>query len=305
MRVIQKAGNAGDRVVALGTFDGVHLGHRALLRTAKAYAREHGIPLRVCTFDRHPMEIIRPEDAPPLLTTIPEKARQLSGEGVDEMELIPFDRREAMTEPEDFLAVLRSMINVRAVVAGWNYTFGKMGRGNADLLAEDGKKHGYDVLIEPAATMADGTVISSSLVRRLLQDGNTGTAAEILGYDYAISGTVSPGKHEGHLLGFPTANVIPPARKALPAYGVYTCLLETQTDMLPAVVNIGIQPTLPSGIVTAEAHVLDGSPMLYGQRVRLTLRSMIRPERKFPSVEALQKQIRNDREEALRLFGMA
>ena len=86
---------------------------------------------------------------------------------------------------------------------------------------------------------------------------------------------------------------------------MYTCLLETQTDMLPAVVNIGIQPTLPSGIVTAEAHVLDGSPMLYGQRVRLTLRSMIRPERKFPSVEALQKQIRNDREEALRLFGMA
>ena len=305
MRVIRKPFAAGERVAALGTFDGVHRGHRALLRTAKAYAAEHGIPLRTCTFDRHPLEVIRPDAAPPLLTTIPEKAVQMNALDVDEMELIPFNRGEAETEPEAFLASLRRSMELKAVVAGWNYTFGRGGRGNAELLRKDGERYGYNVIIVPPETLPDGTAISSSLVRRMLEEGRAEEAERLLGYPYTVSGVIEPGKHQGSLLGYPTANVRYPARKALPAYGVYTCLAETADEIMPAVVNIGIQPTIPSGRVTIEAHMLDRDRDLYGQRVRLTILKMTRREQRFDSVEALKEQIGRDREEALRLFGMA
>lgn len=305
MRVIQKPRNAGERVVALGTFDGVHRGHRALLLTAKQLADELNVPLRVCTFNRHPLEILRPDNPPVMLSTIPEKASQLFSAGVDETELIPFDRSVADLEPEQFLERMHSMITVRGIVAGWNYSFGKNGRGNADLLREDGKKHGYKVIIVPPTTLEDGTVISSSLVRRSLQDGDMQKVSELLGYTYSLTGTVAQGKHQGHKLGFPTANIEPWKRKALPKFGVYTGMLETDTEMLPAVVNIGIQPTIPSGKVTVEAHILTESPELYGQKVRLSLLKMLRPEKRFDSVEELTRQIEQDREEALRLFHMA
>ncbi|QUA53626.1 bifunctional riboflavin kinase/FAD synthetase [Aristaeella lactis] len=305
MRVIQKPQNAGERVVALGTFDGVHRGHRALLLTAKQLADELNVPLRVCTFNRHPLEILRPDNPPVMLSTIPEKASQLFSAGVDETELIPFDRSVADLEPEQFLERMHSMITVRGIVAGWNYSFGKNGRGNADLLREDGKKHGYKVIIVPPTTLEDGTVISSSLVRRSLQDGDMQKVSELLGYTYSLTGTVAQGKHQGHKLGFPTANIEPWKRKALPKFGVYTGMLETDTEMLPAVVNIGIQPTIPSGKVTVEAHILTESPELYGQKVRLSLLKMLRSEKRFDSVEELTRQIEQDREEALRLFHMA
>ena len=305
MRVIQKPQNAGERVVALGTFDGVHRGHRALLLTAKQLADELNVPLRVCTFNRHPLEILRPDNPPVMLSTIPEKASQLFSAGVDETELIPFDRSVADLEPEQFLERMHSMITVRGIVAGWNYSFGKNGRGNADLLREDGEKHGYKVIIVPPTTLEDGTVISSSLVRRSLQGGDMQKVSELLGYTYSLTGTVAQGKHQGHKLGFPTANIEPWKRKALPKFGVYTGMLETDTEMLPAVVNIGIQPTIPSGKVTVEAHILTESPELYGQKVRLSLLKMLRPEKRFDSVEELTRQIEQDREEALRLFHMA
>ena len=305
MRVIQKPQNAGERVVALGTFDGVHRGHRALLLTARQLADELGVPLRVCTFNRHPLEILRPDNPPVMLSTIPEKASQLFSAGVDETELIPFDRSIADLEPEQFLERMHSMITVRGIVAGWNYSFGRNGRGNADLLQKDGEKHGYRVIIVPPTTLEDGTVISSSLVRRSLMDGDMEKAAELLGYTYSLTGTVAQGKHQGHKLGFPTANIEPWKRKALPKFGVYTGMLETDTEMLPAVVNIGIQPTIPSGKVTVEAHILTENPELYGQKVRLSLLKMLRPEKRFNSVEELTQQIEQDRTEALRLFHMA
>ena len=305
MRVIQNSCVAGERVVALGTFDGVHRGHRSLIRSAKRLAEEMGVPLRVCTFNRHPLEVLRPDDPPELLSTLPEKASQMCRLGVDEMELVAFDRTVADMEPEAFLDRLRSEMDVRAVVAGWNYSFGRKGRGNADLLTEDGRIHGYRVLIVPPESLEDGTAISSSLVRMKLREGKISEATDLLGREYTITGTVAQGKHQGHMLGFPTANIAPWKRKALPKYGVYTCLLETEGDMLPAVANIGVQPTIPSGNVTVEAHILGAAPALYGQKVRLTLLAMLREEKKFSSPEALRTQIEKDRNDALKLFDMA
>lgn len=305
MRVIRKGLPAGKRVVALGTFDGVHLGHGKLIHSAKMLAANTDVPLRVCTFNRHPLEVLRPDNPPELLSTTPEKAAEMCRLGVDEMELIPFDRETADLEPEAFLERLRSSMEVRAVVAGWNYTFGRKGRGDADLLTADGKAHGYKVLIVPPETLEDGTAISSTLVRQKLKEGLMAEAGALLGRGYTITGTVAPGKHQGRTLGFPTANIAPWKRKALPKYGVYTCLLETAENAFPAVANIGLQPTLPSGSVTVEAHILDNSPELYGRKVRLTPLKMLREEKRFDSPEDLRKQIEKDRDEALALFGMA
>jgi riboflavin kinase/FMN adenylyltransferase len=305
MRVIQRPYAAGGRVAALGTFDGVHIGHKALLNTAKSVATGYAVPLRVCTFNRHPLDVIRPGSSPDQLSTIPEKAMLMAGLGVDEMELMNFDRTMAAMEPADFLERLRKSMKLRAVVAGWNYTFGRNGSGDADMLRADGQLHGYDVIIVPPVRMDNGTVISSSLARQKLREGNMECTAELLGYSYTLTGTVSQGKHKGHELGFPTANIEPWHRKALPHYGVYTCLLETGTEILPAVVNIGNQPTMPSGKVTVEVHALFGTPELYGQKVRASLMQMLREEKKFDSAEQLKEQIRYDCHEALKYFDMA
>ena len=196
-------------------------------------------------------------------------------------------------------------MDVRAIVAGWNYSFGKRGRGDAGLLTEDGHIHGYRTLIVPAESLEDGTAISSSLVRMKLREGLIAEADELLGYEYTITGTVAQGKHKGRTLGFPTANIASWKRKALPKYGVYTCLLETGSETLPAVANIGVQPTIPSGHVTVEAHILRPCPLLYGRKVRMTPLTMLREERKFDSPDALKAQIEKDRDEALKLFDMA
>ena len=305
MRVIQSACTDGERVVALGTFDGVHKGHRSLIRSAKRLAADMGVPLRVCTFNRHPLEVLRPDHPPELLSTMPEKASQMCRLGVDEMELIRFDRNTADMEPETFLDRLRELTGLRAIVAGWNYSFGRKGRGDADMLTEYGRENGYRVLIVPPETLEDGTAISSSLVRQKLREGKTAEAGNLLGYDYSITGTVAQGKHQGRVLGFPTANIEPWKRKALPKYGVYACLAETEENTLPAVANIGVQPTIPSGNVTVEAHILESCPALYGKKIRLTPLAMMREEKRFSSPAELRAQIEKDRKGAMQLLGMA
>ncbi len=305
MRVIRGIEKAGARVVARGTFDGVHLGHQALLKTAGAYAETHGIPLRVYTFDRHPLDMIAPAHAPKILTTLPEKMSRMYRLGVDEVQLAAFNRKMADMDPEAFLSCLRGMMDVRAVVAGWNYTFGRKAEGNVELLLKDGREHGYDVLIEPPVNREDGTAISSSLIREELQEGNVDEVCRLMSGPYMVTGTVVEGKREGRRLGFPTANIEYPLRKALPAYGVYTCVLETTDEVFSGVVNVGVTPTLPSGKVTVEAHALDGSPDLYGKKVRLTLLERLRAEHRFETVEELEKQIAADKEKAKEFFGMA
>ena len=290
------------RVIALGTFDGVHLGHQELISRGKKWAEKHGCQLRVCTFDRHPLEILCPEKAPKLLTTPEEQAEKMKAAGAEEIQVIPFTRETAETEPEDFLAALRSECTLQAVVAGWNYTFGRKGRGNAELLEQDGKKHGYQVEIVPPVRTAAGEIISSTAIREKLVRGDAEGAREMLGSPYGITGTVVSGKHQGTRIGFPTANIRIAEKKLLPAYGVYICRLISGKECWNAVVNIGTQPTIPSGFVTVEAHALDTEIDLYGRLARVELLKHIRGEVRFQDVEALKAQICLDREAARTWF---
>lgn len=293
-----KAGKTGGRVIALGMFDGVHRGHQELLRQGKIRAEREGVPLRVCTFDRHPLEVIFPDRAPLLLNTPGERETRMAVCGVDELRVMPFDREMADTSPEEFIRMLREEQEIRAVVAGWNYTFGRGGAGTAEMLQEDGKRKGYEVLIVPPVRTQEGEIISSSAIREKLRSGDFDGAAEMLGYDYPLTGPVTDGKHIGRRIGSPTANVAVNSRKQLPAYGVYACRMICDSAAWNAVVNIGLQPTLPSGKVTVEAHALDAAPDLYGQSVELRLIRYLRPEIRFESVEALEQQIRQDIQQA-------
>ena len=296
MRVIRNREPGGERVLALGTFDGVHRGHQALLEAGKRYAHEHGILLRACSFDRHPLEVLRPEHAPKLLTTLAEKTALMARYSVDELQLLQFTRETADMEPEAFLRMMWERIRLRAAVAGWDYTFGKGGKGNAEMLQEDGRKHGYDVLLLPPVKTAAGEIISSTLIRQSLREGFMEKAEAMMGHPYELQGRVTEGKHVGHRIGVPTANIRIHPRKQLPAFGVYPCRMIFAGASYPAAVNIGTQPTIPSGRVTVEAHVLDGEPELYGRNVRLIPGNRIRPEKKFGTVDALTAQIRKDQE---------
>ena len=302
MKIIRTTETAGPRVLALGTFDGVHRGHQELIRLGKKLAEESGALLRVCTFDRHPLEILSPDRAPSRLTTAEEQAELMEQYGADELRVIPFSRETAETEPEAFLRLLRRECGLSAVVAGWNYTFGRGGRGNAGLLQSEGTRAGYRALIVPSVKTAAGEVISSTAVRQKQIRGDADGAREMLGYPYRITGPVVNGKHQGSRIGFPTANIQYEEKKQLPAFGVYVCRLISGREAWNAVVNIGIQPTIPSGKVTVEVHTMDANPDLYGKEVRAEILTRLRGEIRFSCAGELAEQIRRDREKAAAWF---
>ncbi len=284
----------GRRIVVLGTFDGVHRGHQELLRQGRMLAERMNVPLRVYTFDRHPLEVLFPERAPGLLTDPTEKAEKMAKAGADELRILTFDRTMARLMPEEFLALLREECDPAAVVTGWNYTFGRNGSGTTDTLNRNGRECGYGTLIVPSVKTETGEIVSSSAVRRKLAVGDLWGAREMLGYDYALRGEVVTGKHLGSRLGVPTANIRPAFHKLLPARGVYICELTSGEECWEAVVNIGLQPTLPSGLETVEAHVIHGMPQLYGHEAEVRLLERLRGEVRFASAEELKNQICRD-----------
>ena len=301
MRILRDPEHMEPCVLVLGMFDGVHRGHQALLMRGRERALALGVPLCVCTFEPHPLAVLRPEGQPPRLTTQTERARLMASYGVDVLCVRSFTRRLAKQPPEDFVADMVRRCHPRAVVSGFNYTFGDRGAGTCETLRALGDKYGYESITVPEVVL-EGATVSSTRIRRLLEQGELHLATYLLGHAYTLAGRVEGGKHIGRTMGFPTANVRVPAHKALPAFGVYACYLTVDGRSLPAVVNVGRHPTLPEGKVTVEAYVLDQRINLYGKPVRLTFMSYRRPERSFESVEALRTQIRQDASDARAYF---
>ena len=302
MRILRDPAFAGPCVLVLGMFDGVHRGHQALLMEGAALAEANDLPLVVCTFEPHPMEVLAPGHAPKRLTTLTERAQLMASFGVDDLCVHTFNRALANQTPEAFLERIVQVYEPRYVVCGFNFTFGREGRGNGSLLCSYGAAHGFKTCVIPAVMM-DGAPVSSTRVRKALEAGDIGAVSRMLGHAWTLAGRVEGGKHLGRTLGFPTANLHVSPKKALPAFGVYDCYLTLEDgESFRAVVNVGRHPTLPDGPVTVEAFVLDERLNLYGENARLTFMAFRRPEKAFDSVEALKAQITADAEDARAYF---
>jgi len=303
MKILRDPKRLTPCVLVLGMFDGVHRGHQALLMRGGELAQEMNFPLCVLSFEPHPLRVLAPEKAPPLLNTLPEKARIMQSFGVDYLSITTFNRERADQSPEDFMAEMVATYAPVVVVCGFNFTFGKGGKGTGKLLREYGKKNGFRTVIVPEV-IVEGATVSSTRIRKLLAAGDIPMVNRLLGTGYTLSGKVEGGKQLGRTMGFPTANVHIPKHKALPAFGVYDCWLETADGTYhPTVVTVGRHPTLPEGHVTVEAHVLTDEPVdLYDQRVRLSFMRFQRAEKRFDSKDELQEQITRDVEEAKAYF---
>lgn len=293
--------------MTVGNFDGIHLGHRAILETVVERAREHGGQAVVYTFDPHPRKVLRQESAPALLTTTEQKIELLEAQGVDAVVIEPFTLEFAKTDPEVFIRdCLHHRIAPTEVYVGYDFHFGRDRKGSMRLLTELGPRLGFAVTIIPEVTMDEGDV-NSTRIRGLLAEGELEVAGRMLGRPYAVRGRIVTGDQRGRTIGFPTAN-LDSENEVLPSPGVYTGELRFldagepgRESRLPVVTNVGRRPTFKDGDeVVAEAHVLDWQGDLYDRKVELSFSSRIRAEQKFPGVDALRAQIARDVAEAKR-----
>ncbi|MDJ0386818.1 bifunctional riboflavin kinase/FAD synthetase [Roseomonas sp. E05] len=287
--------------VALGNFDGVHLGHHAVLRAAHAARPE--LARVALTFEPHPREHFRPDDPPFRLTLAAAKARALRAAGAQHVVALPFDAALAAMSAEDFVTgVLHGALRAKHLACGADFAFGHRRGGDVAFLAERAERLGIGLSVVPPVADEAGP-ISSTRIRRLLQDGYPERAARALGRPWAIRGPVSHGDKRGRTIGFPTAN-IPLGRHLEPARGVYAIqALLPDGRTVPGVANIGLRPTVAGTESRVEAHLFDLDEDLYGQEIGVALLHFLRPERKFAGLEALKAQIAADAAAARSLLG--
>ncbi|MBA2435383.1 MAG: bifunctional riboflavin kinase/FAD synthetase [Chthoniobacterales bacterium] len=295
----------GPVFLAIGVFDGVHRGHQAVISTAARHAQAAGGTAVVVTFDPHPAKILRPQESPRLLTATQHKIELIRALGVSHLLVLRFDRELASTAPADFVMQLVAAAKpLREICVGQEWSFGKNRAGNLALLKELGAQLDFNVVgVEPVT--AEGTMVSSTAVRRAVETGDFETAARMLGRDYSILGTVEEGKHLGRSLGFPTANLSAHSEQ-FPPNGVYAAegLIEGKT--MRGVVNLGVRPTIESQKPqrVLEFHVFDLDENLYGKEIELHFRQCLRPEQKFENLTALREQIARDVAEARRALDL-
>jgi riboflavin kinase/FMN adenylyltransferase len=292
-------------IVALGTFDGVHRGHQAILARTLAWARAVAGTAAVLTFDRHPLEVLRPQRAPRAITPLPIKAAILGGAGIDLLVVARFDQAMADTPAEAFIVrALVERLNVVGVCVGYNFGFGRGRTGTPELLARAGSTHGFGVAVMPPVEYA-GRTVSSTAIREALERGAVAEGWDLMGRPYAMEGTVVRGAGRGSTLGIPTAN-LPAGPDLLLPNGVYAARACAAGQGRFALVNVGVAPTFhaagEAGARQAEAHLLGFHGSLYGERLRLLFLDRLRSEQRFPDADALLAQIRRDRAAAGAIF---
>jgi len=289
-------------VVTIGAYDGVHLGHRAVIAQVRARAAALGARSVVVTFDRHPASVVRPESAPKLLTDAQQKLELLASTGVDATLVVPFTAEQAGEAPIDFVQrVLVDALAVRGVIVGEDFHFGYKRGGNVQLLRDMAGTRDFEVLPLGLVARADGVdePVSSTAIRRALAGGDVQRAADMLGRHHELRGVVGPGDQRGRTIGFPTANVEVDASLCLPADGVYAARVTIEGAVgstHDAAVNLGRRPTFHEHAEHSllEAHLLDFAGDLYGQRLRVVFHAFLRGERKFSGIDELKSQLQVD-----------
>ena len=288
-------------VVALGNFDGVHLGHQVVLRRAVEEGRRLGLKAVAATFDPHPRAVLRPGKEPKLLTTLEVRRELLLAYGVDEVHVIRFDRELSEKGPREFVReVLVEELGAVAVVVGENFRFGYKASGDVDDLRGWMREAGGDARAVRISHVPEGE-ISSTRIRKLLYDGQIREAARLLGRPYLLRGKVIEGDRPGRQIGFPTANVLPDERALVPARGVYAGRVRVGDEGFGACTNVGTAPTFERRESKVEAHLLGYVGDLYGEVVDVTFVERLRPEKRFSGVKELKEQIARDVAEAHRI----
>ena len=287
-------------IYALGFFDGVHLGHQALLAQCRKLAEKQGCKAGVVTFVGHPDELVTGKKTM-LINTYQDRRRLLKGYGMETLVELTFDEK-LMTMPwQDFYRMLRTKYHAAGLVCGEDFRFGYRGQGNATLLNEICTADGIPCTVIPQQTL-EGIPVSSTHIRSLLQCGKIEEAEKFLGHRHSFTGTVVKGQQLGRKLGTPTANLSLPAELLSLPFGVYICRAKGEGIDCPAVTNIGIRPTVSGENVTVEPWLLDYEGDLYGQELTLEFCRYLRPERKFPSLAELQEEILKNGEQARKFF---
>lgn len=291
-------------VATIGMFDGVHRGHRFVLGHIRDYAKAHHLNATVITFDRHPKEVVQTEWKPLLLTTFEERMRLLEGTGIDRCVVLPFTKEMARLSAHDFMVLMAERLGVKVLMTGYDNRFGHHSDETFDDYVRYGREIGIEVKGLLSANYQLSTAncqlyeVSSSMVRRLLKEGNVHEASEALTYPYGITGSVVKGEHIGTTLGFPTANLQPTnKRKLIPAPGVYAvrCVMDDgRSKTHKGMMNIGTRPTFGEHSQTLEVHILDYEGDLYGKEITVEFIERLRDERRFENEEELKRQLEED-----------
>jgi riboflavin kinase/FMN adenylyltransferase len=282
-------------VVAVGTFDGVHRGHQALVAAMRMLAGAQAGRVVVVTFDPPPRMVLRPDPAYKLLTALEERVELLRRYGADEVVVRQFDRDLAGRDAADFCAELVDRLGMTVLVGGPDLALGRARHGTPDVLREIGSRLGFEVHLLHQLTV-DGSPIRSGAIREALRNGDLDRANALLGRPASLAGEVVHGDHRGRTIGFPTANLAVPPERLLPANGVYA----VRADGLPGVMNVGTRPTVDGSQHRVEVHLLDWQGDLYGRTLRVDLVERLRDEQRFPSLDALVAQIGLDAQAARR-----
>lgn len=282
--------------VALGNFDGLHLGHQRLIGEAVSIARRSNGTAAVLTFYPHPLTVLKPEFAQPMLLDQESKRKMMASLNVDLLILLPFTLEFAKLSPEEFIKeVLVNELKIKGVVVGYNYSFGYRGRGTPDTLWNYAAEYDYTLSVIPPVKLGN-QVVSSTLIRNTLAEGDVNGASKLLGYRPFTEGTVVLGDRRGNTLGFPTANINCPPGLMVPAKGVYSVHVDLEGETYLGVANVGTKPTFNGNNQQAniEVHLLDFCGDIYGEKIKVNYVRRLRDERKFTSVKDLVTQIQAD-----------
>ena len=287
-------------IFALGFFDGVHMGHAALLKECRRLADAYGCKAAAVTFSSHPDTLVLGK-TPGLINTIEDRVHLLKTAGMDQVVVLPFDRKMQMMFWKDFLDTLVASYNAAGLVCGHDFRFGNRGQGNAQMLSDYCREHQMCCAVV-AEQKLDGIVVSSTHIRSLLEAGRMEEAADFLGHPHILTGEVVSGRKLGRTLGIPTANIsIPEGIVNLP-FGVYACKAEADGKVYLAVTNIGNRPTVGGHRVTVEPWLLDFEGDLYGKELTLSFYRFLRSEQKFPSLDALKEEIQKNALQTRKFF---
>ncbi len=303
MKILDIEDRLSGCVATVGSFDGIHLGHRRIFETVKNIAQQKNLPEVIITFRQHPRFIVQPGYKFKLLTTVDEKIELIESLGIGMLQFLNFDKKMASLTAEEFVKhYLVERLNVKSLIVGFNHKFGKRRGAGYEELTLFGSKYGFDVLrVEPV--LYKGDPISSSRIRHSLENCILEEANDMLGYNYFFTGKVVQGKKVGQKIGFPTANLNIDKRKLLPCPGVYAVYVHIDSTIHKGVLNYGRRPTIENDVnPIPEVHIISYAGNLYGKSIKVRFVKFLRKEKRFDSTEALRQQISRDIQEALKIL---